>query len=321
MRIIALILVMATFLVSTVAQAMEEKHMSTQPKKTLRLLMPQWQGGDYDLPPSTRELYPLGAHLLTFLAPKSDAPLIEVPITPYREVAGTKQNGVVQQDIVLQQLRAARKIIDEHSPDRIIMFGGDCLVDQAPFTYLNERYEGNIGILWIDAHPDISTPKEHDREHAMILGNLLGGGDPTFTKEVKRHFRANQVLVVGVSSYNTPAEEKIVTDLGLQVLPPESIFENSEVVLRWIQTNKFDNIAIHFDIDALDPKYFYSQFPRNPNGLPFDTALGKLTIAQVTRLVNDISKHATIVGFGFAEHMPWDAYNLKNMMEQFSFMK
>lgn len=62
--------------------------MSTQPKKTLRLLMPQWQRGDYDLPPSTRKLYPLRAHLLTFLAPKSDAPLIN----PYSEVTGTKQN-------------------------------------------------------------------------------------------------------------------------------------------------------------------------------------------------------------------------------------
>lgn len=79
---------MAISLVSTVAQAMEEKHMSTQPKKTLRLLMPQWQRGDYDLPPSTRKLYPLRAHLLTFLAPKSDAPLIN----PYSEVTGTKQN-------------------------------------------------------------------------------------------------------------------------------------------------------------------------------------------------------------------------------------
>ncbi len=39
------------------------------------------------------------------------------------------------------------------------MFGGDCLVDQASFAYLNERYKGNIGILWIDAHSDISTPK------------------------------------------------------------------------------------------------------------------------------------------------------------------
>ncbi|WP_367174947.1 arginase family protein [uncultured Desulfovibrio sp.] len=61
--------------------------------------------------------------------------------------------------MVLQHLRAARKIIDEHSPDKIIMFGGDCLVDQASFAYLNERYKGNIGILWIDAHPDISPPK------------------------------------------------------------------------------------------------------------------------------------------------------------------
>ena len=46
--------------------------------------MPQWQGGDYDLPPVTGEIYPLGARLLSFLAPKSETtPEFEVPVAPY----------------------------------------------------------------------------------------------------------------------------------------------------------------------------------------------------------------------------------------------
>lgn len=42
-------------------------------RKTLRLLMPQWQGGNN--PP-----YILGAHLLNWLAPKTDGPFEEVPV-------------------------------------------------------------------------------------------------------------------------------------------------------------------------------------------------------------------------------------------------
>lgn len=42
--------------------------MAEENKKTIRLLMPQWQGGDYDLPPVTGEIYPLGARLLSFLS-------------------------------------------------------------------------------------------------------------------------------------------------------------------------------------------------------------------------------------------------------------
>jgi arginase len=227
----------------TTAHAAEDQKMDTTRQKTLRLLMPQWQGGDYDLSVPTRELYPLGARILAFLAPESDAPLVEVPVEAFTSAPRAKQNGVVQQDVVLRQLRAARKIIDEHAPDRIIMFGGDCLVNQAPFSYLNERYQGKLGILWLDAHPDISTPQIHDREHAMILGNLIGGGDPVFAKEVKRPLTPNQVLIVGVSGYNDPREEKLIKDTGLSVLTPQDVADNSNAVLRWIRGNKFDHIT------------------------------------------------------------------------------
>lgn len=42
-------------------------------KKTIRLLMPQWQGGN-------NPNYSFGAELLAWLAPDSDQPLIHVPI-------------------------------------------------------------------------------------------------------------------------------------------------------------------------------------------------------------------------------------------------
>ncbi|MBT1538899.1 hypothetical protein B7R78_0017875 [Ralstonia solanacearum] len=36
------------------------------------------------------------------------------------------------------------------------MLGGDCLVDLAPFAYLNERYDGALAMLWIDAQGSMS---------------------------------------------------------------------------------------------------------------------------------------------------------------------
>ena len=53
----------------------------------------------------------------------------------------------------------------------------------------------------------------------------------------------------------------------------------------------------------------------------FDTAPGKLKIEQVTRLILDIGKTADLVGLGIAEHMPWDAWNLKRMMESLPILK
>ena len=67
-----------------------------------------------------------------------------------------------------------------HQPDSIVVLGGDCLVDLAPFNYLNEKYDGNLGIIWVDAHPDILIPEQYNHAHAMVLGNLMGIGDDEF---------------------------------------------------------------------------------------------------------------------------------------------
>jgi arginase family enzyme len=52
--------------------------------------------------------------------------------------------------------------------------GGDCLIDLAPIAYLNTRYGGNLGVLWVDAHPDVLTPKNFAQGNAQVLGALLG---------------------------------------------------------------------------------------------------------------------------------------------------
>ena len=143
--------------------------------KTLRLLMPQWQGG-YDESEFPGQIYPLGSRLLAWLAPQSDAPLVEVPVEPWTGAEPVKEGGVFYRREILRQIRAAGNIIEAYAPDRIITFGGDCLISQAPFSYLNERYAGTLGIIWLDAHPDVTPPEDFDHAHAMVLGNLLGGG-------------------------------------------------------------------------------------------------------------------------------------------------
>lgn len=286
--------------------------------KTLRMIIPQWQGGDYsDINPS--QIYPLGSHLLNFLAPKSDALIVEIPIDPPTNGSTPKQNGVLWQETVLKQFLRIQKTIHEHQPERIIVFGGDCLVNQAPFAYLNERYD-NVGLLWIDTHPDITTPADFDHAHAMVLGNLLGDGDPVLSKEVKKPFKSNNVLIVGVNEV-LPHEQNTINRLNLHTVPVQKIKQNSHIILEWLEKNKIKNLAIHVDLDVLDPRFFYSQLLRNPDAEPFPTANGQMTIQQLTRIIKDVSANRHVVGIGFTEHMPWDALRLKNMMEEFDFMK
>lgn len=294
-----------------------------QKSTTLRLIMPEWQGGDYDLSSNTGELYPLGARLLAFLAPKSSAETIKVPVEEYRPgIKRDKKNGVIHQDAVIRQMKAAMKILEDKKPDRVVTFGGECLVSQAPFDYLNGRYGGNIGIIWVDSHPDISTPANHDREHAMVLGNLLGGGDPILAKEVKNRLDPGKALLVGQDRFDSPMEEENIKALGLSVIKPQDIANDSSVVIKWLKDNRIENVAIHLDLDALDPARFYSQLTRDPYAAEkFPTVTGKLDLRQITRLLEDISANANVVGMTFAEYMPWDALHLQKMMNELPIMR
>lgn len=282
--------------------------------------MPQWQGG-YDESEFPGQIYPLGARLLAWLAPESDAQLMEVPVEPWTGAAPAKEGGVFYRQEILSQMRSARNIIDAHYPDRVITFGGDCLISQAPFAYLNERYDGKLGIIWIDAHPDVTTPKNFDHAHAMVLGNLLGEGEPLMAGEVKKHYLPEQVALVGVDGVFSH-EREAIDRFGLKVVPSKDITGSSKAITDWIRDRGLERVAIHLDLDVLDPAIFRSLLFSNPNvEAHIESEWGKAKIQDIARVLKDIAAQVEVVGMSFAEHMPWDALNLKKMLADLPFMR
>lgn len=214
--------------------------------KTLRITFPQWQEGN-------NPTYFLGSQLLTWIAPKNEAHKevvipVSKPIVPFEE----KAKEVVAQDYLKKLTLVVQHKIEKETPDRIITFGGDCLVSQAPFDYLHGKYKEKLGIIWIDAHPDISTPKVFNHEHAMVLGNLLGEGDSELASMVKNPFGSSAILYVGLQQPTDDEVgmlEKMNLKYQIQSESPLSIDE----IQTWITQNGFEKIAIHLDLDVLDP--------------------------------------------------------------------
>lgn len=151
--------------------------MSAAKADTLRLIFPQWQGGNN--PP-----YYLGAQLLAWLAPDPTGPVEQVAVSPPTDDPLEVEQGLVARQALLEQACHARTLIEKYSPRRVITLGGDCLVDLVPFSYLSSLYRDDLAILWVDAHPDIMTPEQFNHAHAMVLGNLMGYGDPDFVEMV-----------------------------------------------------------------------------------------------------------------------------------------
>ena len=138
--------------------------------KTIRLLYPDFLSGGLD------EYY-FGAQLLCLIVPPNDdQPLIRVPISAPNDEKKPVKDGIYARDEVEAGVKSALNLIERENPDKIITIGGNCIVSLAPFDYLYGKY-GETGIVWLDAHSDVSTPQDaYAYAHAMVLGTLLEQG-------------------------------------------------------------------------------------------------------------------------------------------------
>lgn len=210
--------------------------------KTIRLIYPQWQGGvisnwipELSEDDSSRGYF-LGAQLLNTLAPKNDSQeTFEVPISmdiSKREI----KNGIMDYDFILNQSKEALKILEKNNPDKIIVFGGECSVSVIPFTFLNKKYNNDIAIIWIDAHPDITLPNDsYAGYHAMALTACMGEGDKNIISAIPSKIDASKILLVGIRDWEREEIKLRQQKYGIKHLTPEEVAENSDKIIKWLK--------------------------------------------------------------------------------------
>ena len=282
--------------------------------KTIRLIYPQWQGGiisDWikELNPedSSRGYY-IGAKLLSILAPQNDNhETIEVPISldiKNREI----KNGIMDYDFIVSQTKSALDILNKNNPDKIITFGGECSVSVVPFTYLNKKYDNDIALIWIDAHPDITLPEDNTYAgyHAMAVSSCMGNVDKYISSILPSRISSDKILFVGLRDWERYEIKKRQREYGIDHLI------SNESIIKWIRKCNASKVLIHFDLDVLDPNEIIAAVGVSPNGMK---------INEVVSVINDIAKEKEIVGFTIAEHMPRIEIQLKNMMDNLDLFK
>lgn len=280
--------------------------------KRMRLLFPQWQGGN-------NPNYAFGARLLAEIVPQNKNDLVfEVPVAENFSEDLSVKNGVEGEDQLLKQLEAAQKILLAQQPEQVIILGGDCGVSQAPFDYLHGKYQEKFGILWLDAHPDISDVTTTSRAHEMVLANLLGRGAPQFAEKVLNPVKPQQILFAGLIYDELREKEKAVDELNINYLTPAALKKDPTSVKKWMTSHHFEKIAIHFDLDVLAPENFRSIYPAEPGTsvAEFGAAVGALNLSEVIAMMEQISQAGEIVGLSIAEHLPWDAFNLRQALSR-----
>lgn len=289
---------------------------------TIRLLYPQWQGGNVAsiLPELTPEDastgYILGSELLNFLAPETNNKTVKIPVT--NDLNRKEEYGILGYKPILEQTKNALKILDKENPDKIVVLGGECSVSVVPFTYLAKKYNNDVAMVWIDAHPDITLPddKTYNGYHAMAVTAIMGKennkGWNEIVSSLPTAIPADKILFVGLRDWEREQIKDRQKEYGIKHLAPEDISNNSYEIIKWLKQTGAKYVVIHFDMDVLDPAEIIAAVGVVPNGMK---------IAEVVRVINDIDKNFDIVGLTVAEPMPRTAIRLRKMLNKLPMMR
>jgi arginase len=143
------------------------------------------------------------------------------------------------------------------------VIGGDhscAIATWSAVAYAN-RSQGDIGLLWVDAHMDSHTPSTSisQNAHGMPLAVLLGRGTPTLCQlwDDQPKLQPQNVCLVGVRSYEA-AERQLLEELGVRVYYMDEVHERG---LSAVIHEAYDQISAHtcgvgfsIDMDAIDPE-------------------------------------------------------------------
>ena len=282
--------------------------------KTLRLVIPEWRGG-------VNPNYVLGSELLSHMAPQNkNDKTISIGVNTDFQSPITQSEGIDGGDFLLQQMAETRRTLEEEQPDKVIVFGGDCSVTQVPFDYLNSRYNGSLGIIWLDAHPDVAGPEQSSHLHEMVLANLLGQNPGSEITKVNCPFAPDKVILAGLIEERLREMDQACKELNIKILAPEALQKSSGSLLQWLKDRGLKRVAVHWDLDVLSPVDFRSIYPAEPytDANAFPAAVGRLTLKDIGRILNDVSSEAEMVGLSITEHLPWDAINFRKNLASLS---
>ena len=275
--------------------------------KTIRQLYPESVSGGLST-------YRLGARLMAAMLPENETqPLVKIDVPALGKTGPTITNGIASEAAVLEGIRKARAALEKEAPERVVTVGGNCIVSLASFDHLHALYP-EAGILWIDAHPDVSLPENgYPNAHAMVLAALLGRGAPSLAKELKNPaFGAKDLLYIGLQGLHD-YQRKFLDDAGVDYAVQTEAFVSDERILAFL--TEHPQVFVHLDIDVLDPAFFHDTYFANPELVGDGSGGGRMTIEELGRILRIVSEKVETPAFTIAEYLPFEAKRLANVFE------
>ena len=254
----------------------------------LSLLLAEWQG--YGLDSSVAA----GARAIADLFGRDRFVSVDAPETETLAV----EDGVLGLSSIAARAARALEAIRERRPARIFTAGGTCGVEFAPIAYLNDRYRGDLAVIWFDAHGDLNTPhtSPSGRFHGMILRTLLGAGPDALVGLLPGRLAPTQVILAGTRDLDRD-EAAFISDAAISMLTPADLLVPDRIAGR-VRAAGFTRLYVHLDLDVIDPADFPDSLVHAPGGVSME---------HVTDTIRDLAGAFAVVGFSTVEFRPRSA--------------
>ncbi|OGV50138.1 MAG: hypothetical protein A3F46_04030 [Legionellales bacterium RIFCSPHIGHO2_12_FULL_42_9] len=164
------------------------------------------------------------------------------------------------EDNIKELSQAVLPLAEEKEPFCVI--GGDhsCAIGTWSAVAHANRQQGDMGLIWIDAHMDSHTHLTSISKniHGMPVACLLGEGPQGLSQVLDSHpkLKPENLCIIGVRSYE-PAEAALLKRLGVRVFLMDEVQQRGfQAVLTeaWQQVSRTTcGVGLSIDMDAIDP--------------------------------------------------------------------
>jgi len=228
------------------------------------LLYPEWQGCGV-----SSAVYDGAAAMALALLPDTTFTLVDSPAAEELHV----RDGVLGLDSIAARFVRTLNHLRTVSPDCVLTIGGTCGVEAAPVAYLNERYAGDLAVVWFDAHGDLNSPatSPSGHFHGMVLRTLAGDGPGDYLAAMTRPLQPSQIFLAGTRDLD-PGESDYIRRHDVSMTSPDALAD-SGVIPAAIRAGGFRNVYLHLDLDCFRPEEIPDTLMQTAGGPALDVVM------------------------------------------------
>ncbi|MDP2638533.1 MAG: arginase [Candidatus Levybacteria bacterium] len=202
-------------------------------------------------------------------------------------------------DIVGKSMRHVEDVIKNN--EKIVVLGGDHSITLGNVSGASKALDGNLGLIYIDAHGDLNTDKTTTTGniHGMPLAALMGFGNNLLTSlgGFSPKIKKDHMLHIGGKDFDK-GELDLIQNEKLNLFTVFDILSYGlSPLLKKIKDLqcKTPKIWVSFDLDVVDKIYAPGVGIANNGGL---------TYREIAAITEYIGKNCNVIGADIVEYNP-----------------